>query len=161
MAKRQRRKSPDIIVGSLRDVARFFDVHFDTVRTRWRDRGMPGEPGRWDLTAIMRWRNDGNAASTAELRQKKLRAEVAKLEEIVRGKRRANDDAEEALVGRDDCERVWEWWKRTFRKRLAQLPDDLSPAFPEKTRDENIAQCRHMVARLDREVAEMPALEDV
>ncbi len=42
-------------VAGLGAVAQFFDVGLDTVN-RWRQVGMPGARGEWDLGAIARWR---------------------------------------------------------------------------------------------------------
>lgn len=42
------------IVETLREVAEFFDVDRGTVYA-WRDSGMPGKPGKWDVAKITRW----------------------------------------------------------------------------------------------------------
>lgn len=66
------------IVETLRDVATFFGVQEQTIRT-WRLRSdpMPGEPGAWNLSEIARWR------ITAEQSKRRPRNENEALADVI------------------------------------------------------------------------------
>ena len=94
------------IVSSQKLVAEFFHVSTETVKD-WRKKGMPGTPGRYDLSAIVRWkaknigvsgRNDSGdetrteadrrtAVANAELKEMKvqiMRREYASVKDMIR-----------------------------------------------------------------------------
>lgn len=49
--KKRRKK---IVLSTLAEVAEVFGVSSSAMRY-WRENGMPGEPGKWDLGLIVRW----------------------------------------------------------------------------------------------------------
>lgn len=77
----------DTVVGSLREVALAYDESTNTVKSSWRQCGLPGEPGRYRLAEIFLWlkrRDAKNAglpdpydpvAEAAELLAEKLAAQ--------------------------------------------------------------------------------------
>lgn len=111
------------VVQNQTDVARFFRVNPGTVR-EWRQAGMPGERGRWDLSEIYHWRMTRRAATPGvsgtdeEVLRRRRELEVAKLEEEHRKLRIANEAEEGKLLDRDDVHRY-------IAQRMAQIRSTL------------------------------------
>ncbi len=57
------REGGETVVKTLPEVAAAFNMAPQSVKGDWRDGGMPGRPGRWDLAEILCWRieRDGRA----------------------------------------------------------------------------------------------------
>jgi hypothetical protein len=58
-----RREDGQSVVKTMPEVAAAFDMAPQSVKGDWRDGGMPGRPGHWDLAEILAWRivRDGRA----------------------------------------------------------------------------------------------------
>jgi hypothetical protein len=57
------------IVSTLAEVAAAFDMAPQSVKGDWRDGGMPGRAGHWDLNAILVWRVQRDARSKGHVLQ--------------------------------------------------------------------------------------------
>lgn len=123
------------ILRTLGEVAAFFGVQPQTVRA-WRMESppMPGEPGKYSLSEITRWRDVRTArtrptdASEAGIAIR--RAELAERLERARGRKMKNDRFEAQLVSREELERdIVKGLKLTERK-LATLPERVAGVVP-------------------------------
>jgi phage terminase Nu1 subunit (DNA packaging protein) len=129
------------IVHNLGVVATFFRVQPGTVRGDWRQAGMPGTRGRWDLQKIMEWKfsRGGDpvaprARANGNGKAPRNKLEEEKLAEDVRYKRLKNDLTEGELVYRRDSDLAWNTAMHRIRARLEMAPDEMEPHFPEEVR---------------------------
>lgn len=128
------RLSTDWTVPTLEAVASFFGVHADTPRA-WRTGAdpMPGEPGRWDLSAIAQWRarRTERTGLSEELKAAEIRLKTAQ----ARAKELENEATSGGLVGRAEVE----LWAATalieLRQGVMSLPEMLATSSPPELRD--------------------------
>lgn len=125
------------IVDSLRDVSTFFNVGFDTIRKEWVSRGMPGEHGNYDLSAIYHWKsqrprdpNNADLIVEDEVKRRTKHAEMLAAEEDARAKKLKNDENEGHLVVRADVRRQVVEWAVRVRTRIMSLPDRVAAIVP-------------------------------
>lgn len=116
------------IVSTQADVAEFFGVHLQAVKD-WRQMGMPGEQGSWNIRDIARWRvRKENQASPAAEKKKQASAdrEVLAFErekfefDLKRGQ----------YVERSEVEREVAAALVKTRERLSSVPEALSLQMP-------------------------------
>ena len=141
----------DWIVPTLVAVTRFFGVHPDTPRA-WQTGAdpMPGEPGRWDLSAIAQWRGRrtergglGDELKAIEIRLKTAQASAKEIEFRER---------QGELVALPEVER----WTATVRiealEQLMSLPETLAtsllPELREFVRSESDRHVRNVLTAL-------------
>lgn len=101
-------------------MAAFFGVGLDTVK-QWRETGMPGAKGRWDLGEIARWRLGRGAPDAVykEARAREQQLRVAKLE----GK----------VIPRKEHEAILDAICRAMSAALAAAPTELARRVANKT----------------------------
>lgn len=147
------------VVSTLPEVADFFSVAVSTVRGDWRPSGMPGEPGAWDLSEIMRWRDKRrtrNGVATADdgdLAGRKRLAETLLVEEQHRKVLLGNEELTGELLPRRAVELSAAEMVLRIKGRLEFLPDEFEMTFPSETRHQNRADLSHKVTLLLRELA--------
>lgn len=123
------------MVQNQTDVARFFRVNPGTVR-EWRQAGMPGERGRWDLSEIYHWRmgrkaaTPGGGGTDEELLRRRRELEVAKLEEEHRKLQIANEAEEGKLLDRDEVHRYIAQRMVQIRTTLLSLGSRVANVVP-------------------------------
>lgn len=120
---------------------------------------MPGTPRRYDVRAIARWRQTGNAAkeqaqADGPLAVQKLKAEIDKLRAEVKGRNLKNDAAEGNLILRVEAEQTLSELCAMIRGRLESFPDEFEPRFPAATRGENRADLDEAIHQLLKEMSE-------
>lgn len=128
---------PPWIVATQQQVAGFFGNSLETIKD-WREKGMPGEPGgpnapgRYDLSAILRWRdatigpsgrNETGDASRSEADRRRAWAEAQRSELEL-----AVERGQVAPVA--DMLREWSHAATHARALLEQVPDRLLAALP-------------------------------
>jgi hypothetical protein len=141
------------IVTSQVKVAKHFQVSLTTIH-HWKVRGMPGEPGRYDIEEITEWRRstfrrgtgelvdcdprsrvNGDAHNQTDVRAAILAADLKKKEAqagIESYKLRRMTDR--TLVELPDVERFLSELFTGFRRRLMRLPEKLSGMVAAKNR---------------------------
>ena len=142
------------IVGSLADVARFFRVHPDTVRT-WRRQGLPGDKGAWNLSAIVAWR-EGRRRATPEMipgaAEGRFEADARKatadadLYEMKRDQRRGD------LIDVDTVTRVYARHATHARALWEQAPDRLLGLLPATATGDDKRRFRAEATRIIEDV---------
>lgn len=151
--EREAKRPPKWSVDTLGEVAEFFGVSPQTVRT-WRMHSppMPGAPGHWLLPEIVRWKCDrtsSNDLATAK-REQDLKLGQIELEQ------RQLDLAKEKgqVLDRADVE----LWAATAlieaREMVMSLPEMLATSSPPEQRDfirsETDRHCRDVLVALSR-----------
>lgn len=145
------------VVGTLAEVAQAFGVSYDVVAKRWRQDGMPGNPGdkgmpgHYDLAAIAEWkasraRDPDPGAIDVALRRKAAEARIfetrAEKAELELAQKRG------ALLDRDDAERHVAALITNLKNQLLKLPERLAPSFPESLRMPLMEEARRRVEEL-------------
>lgn len=155
------KKSDPFTVSTLREVAAFFHVPFDSVKTGWRGAGMPGRAGAWKLSDIAAWREKNRRQSTApdvdsksgSLAHRKAIAEATIAEENARAKKFKNDSHEGLVVNLAEAKLEVRKMFTRVKNRLEALPDELEMGFPSETRSQNKARAANTVNLLLQEMA--------
>lgn len=149
------------IVATQREVAEFFGVSFDTVKT-WHRNGAPkAGPKQYDLQQITRWlldRRSTPAAGDEGSRAQQLT--VRKLEAEVLAKERANLQAAGVLVDRRAIESQIGTLLIEARKTFARLPTRIQPAIPRELEGTLLPELKRILHAALHELADrMQAFE--
>jgi len=153
------KKTARFVVGTLPEVAQFFNVPHDTVKTGWRPAGMPGKPGAYDLRAIVLWRESRRRDPAAaehkpnSLAHRKLLADTHNAEEMARAKKLKNDLAENRLVDLAAAKLEVNKMFLRVKARLEAVPDEMEMGFPAETRSQNRARLANSIYLLLKEMA--------
>ena len=147
------------LVPTLGEVAGFFDVHLQTVK-QWRTEAspMPGEPGRWNLQDISRWRFEKlstrqPASGGDQPPRGKERLECRKLR-IENARRQLKLDQEEArLVSREAWNAAAEQLFHRIRVRLQAIPDELCTTLPPEMLTDTVCDWKSKIDLILREMA--------
>ncbi|MFO8014360.1 MAG: hypothetical protein R6X20_13770 [Phycisphaerae bacterium] len=141
-AKRElKTKGERWIVRTLGDVARFFRLTYDTIKT-WRRQGMPGTAGKFDLAEVVAWR-DGRQKDPAQ-----PTSPHAALARVKAEREQFELQREQAAwVEVDPICRLIERTVNECRTVLDQLPDQLVAQLPQDLPAEALADCRARCAR--------------
>jgi hypothetical protein len=123
------------IVRTTGEVAAVLGVQPQTVRA-WRMESppMPGEPGKYSLSEITRWR-DARTARTrptdaSEIGIEIRRAQLVEMLECARGRKMKNDRLEAQLISREELERDVEKAFNLLERKLATLPERVAGVVP-------------------------------
>lgn len=125
------------IVGTYAELAEFFGVSRDTIRSEWTV-WMPGKPGRWDIREIVKARHDRvqqrvGPNDTLEYREVSKRERVAEMltaEHMERITRLKADQAEGKLLPAEDVQRQIVEWCVRIRTPLSALADRVANIVP-------------------------------
>lgn len=147
---------PRWIVETQKDVAEFFGVSFDTVKTWFRNGAPKGATAKaYDLAAIARWllerRSVANAADSGSRAQQLT---VRKLEAEVLAKERANLEAAGVLVDRRAIESQIAQLLIEARKSFERLPPRLQPTIPRELEATLLPELRRLVHSTLHELAD-------
>lgn len=149
------------IVARQADVVRFFRVSRSTV-DEWQKAGMPGRPGRWDLSEIVAWKAarardpettaaaDGSAAEWLARRRK---AEALLAEHKAEAMRIDNAERAGGLVPRGDVLQEASMAFANVKERLLACPQEMEMRFPAETRIDNTRDFEEFIYRVLKELA--------
>jgi hypothetical protein len=161
---------PGSIVKTLREVAEHFGVSYDTVRKEWRQRGMPGRPGHYDLAEIAAWKrlrlreredlasdeleeDEGQQTDVKMLRRK--RAAEARIKEAEARKKEFDELVRKGLmIDRESVQHLFSSVILTAKDRFEKLPERLMPLFPKQQRVELVEEVRKQVSLILTEMAD-------
>lgn len=141
-------------VGTMPEVAELFDVSPQTVQQGWRQGGMPGENGKWNIAEIAIWhirrrlrhaesRRPGDPASGDAMSQLAYREQIAivRLREIKLAKEAGTS------IDRHQAQAETSTALSILRENLLSVPRSLLPYFPagqaEELADEVKRQISH------------------
>lgn len=144
------------IAETQKDVAEFFGVSFDTVKT-WMRNGAPrpATAKQYDLAAIARWVVNRRSVSTAvDTGTRTQQLTVRKLEAEVLAKERANLQAAGVLVDRRAIESQIGQLLIEARKMFERLPTRIQPAIPRELEATLITELRRLVHSTLHELAD-------
>lgn len=154
------------IVKTTKQVAEHFGVQHRTVCEDWKNTGMPGRMGHYDLAEITEWkkrrpgdcRSAGNQKNApvyeadvtlrkrlAETRCKEAEAQKREMDNLIRQK---------AVIPREDVILLFTEMILMARKRLMQLPERLMMMFPAGQRIELTDEVRRQVELILTEMAD-------
>lgn len=145
---------------TLVEVAEFFGLDEHTVRT-WRLKSppMPGEPGKWPIRQIVKWRCDWIQQTDLAAAKRQQDFELGQI--LVESKRIELDREKGLILDRQDVE----LWAATamieLREGVMQLPEMLAASAPEElkgfVREETDRHCRDLLTATARrlEVSEI------
>lgn len=142
------------------EVAEFFGVSPTAVQRDWRRQGMPGENGRYPLNEIAKWKiqreRDQNRPKISDeqksLRERLDEAEVLKAEFDARLKELKVAEAEGRLIDKETAIAEIEEMFHRVRARLEQIPQELGTTIPPEIRADLIADMRHKLQLVLREM---------
>ena len=145
---------------TLSEVAEFFGLDEHTIRTwRLKTPPMPGEPGKWPIKQIVRWRCDWIQQTDLAAAKRQQDFELGQIQ--VESKRLDLDREKGLILDRADVE----LWAATalveLREGIMQLPEMLAAAVPQEqkdfTREEADRHCRDLLTATHRrlELAEI------
>ena len=155
-----KRKRASLIVETLADVADVFALSTSAIAS-WRKDGMPGSPGRFDISKIVQWERAKRSSTGGVAEELKL-ADIRLKTAQARAKELENSISEGDLVERSEVE----LWASTAlietREIVMSLPEKLATSAPPELRDmvrtESDLTCRAALASLRRRL-EMEQLE--
>lgn len=124
------------IVATYGELAEFFGVSRDTIRTEWAV-WMPGKNGRWDIREIVKARHErlmarrgGETIEDKEVARRTRLAEMGQAEADERIKTlKADREAGRLLPAEDVQRQIVEWCVR-IRTPLSALPDRMASIVP-------------------------------
>ena len=130
-----------MIVKSLREVAERCCVSVDTVN-EWRKRGMPGNPGSWDLTEIANWRSEKIVAKKATINTKQEGLAEERIKSDLRLKK-VRAEREEAklrkelgdLIDRHDVDQFFSEFFTELRRQSQRIPQEMCLGYPADIKD--------------------------
>lgn len=152
-----RGKQPDEpwVVGTLGEVAYFFDVAHQTVKG-WRRDGMPGKPKAWNLREIYKWKQgrdeDLHVDTEENQRRRAADADLKELQaerERIRVKRLLEQTVDKATV--EECLAKTITLTRT---RFERLPHLMASRFPKDCRADLVEQLEQEVRRICEQMHE-------
>lgn len=138
---------------TLSEVAEFFGLDEQTVRTwRLKTPAMPGEPGRWPIKQIVRWRCNWIQQTDLAAAKRQQDFELGQIQ--VESKRLELDREKGSVIDRQDVE----LWAATalieLRTGVMQLPEMLAASAPQELKDfvreETDRHCRDMLIATQR-----------
>jgi hypothetical protein len=149
------------IVDNLSQVATFFGVAPGTVRGDWRQSGMPGQRGAWDLKKIMAWKNArlgdpvasraaANPSSTA------ARKQMAEVVLVVRKCERLQielDRMRGELINRDTAQQELASILSIIKSRLQGIPEDVVLELNSRIRPKVRRSVAHTIDLVLRQLA--------
>jgi len=118
------------VVGAAGDVANHFGVSERTVQY-WRNKGMPGEPGYFNLDAIALWRTEQGHASGQQTPSTRIREELLEIEKETKAARLQQLRGE--LVELDPVRRAGIRHIFEAKAILERIPDEVLALLPAKT----------------------------
>lgn len=125
------------IVSTYAELAEFFGVSRDTIRSEWAV-WMPGKPGRWDIREIVKARHErtmarGGRGETLEDKEVSRRTRLAEMGQAEADERikqlRADREAGRLLPTEDVQRQIADWCVR-IRTPLSALPDRMASIVP-------------------------------
>ena len=145
---------------TLSEVAEFFGLDEHTCRTwRMKTPPMPGEPGKWPIKQIVRWRCDWIQQTDLAAAKRQQDFELGQI--LVETKRLELEREKGLILERTDVE-LWAATALTeLREGIMQLPEMLAAAVPQEiknfTREEADRHCRDLLLATHRrlELAEL------
>lgn len=145
------------IVGSLREVAEFFGVAYQTAKI-WSAEGMPRSASGFDLSELARWDKERAIARLKRDRNPQQSESVGDLDEQLKGEqirklKLANDLKEGRLVERDVVIQQASELCLRIKTRLESMPDEMEMTFPLETRVENKQDFGHRIWQVLKELA--------
>jgi phage terminase Nu1 subunit (DNA packaging protein) len=145
------------LVGAVGDVAGFFGVSPETV-TKWRQKGMPGKPGKFPLDKIAQWVREtiyprqgagqNGELSKAAAEQRKLMAEARTKElklALLRGR----------LVERSAVMAENEQMFAKIKARLEAIPEEVGTSLPPALQQDIVSDWRYKLDLVLRELSEI------
>lgn len=145
------------VVKTVREVAAAFGMNYTTVAKEWKQNGMPGEKGRYDLALIAAWRDTRKKAPTSSSNgrgmddgnqqdyKRRLAADVRIREAEAARRERDNKVAEGNIVYRDNVNREVSELIIAARSAFKRIPRKMLPRFPRE-------RAVDLAAELDREI---------
>jgi phage terminase Nu1 subunit (DNA packaging protein) len=132
------------IVSNMGLVADFFGVQPSTVRGDWRQAGMPGRKGQWNLKAILEWRDSRpssqvapRAASNGHPQSPSSRKQLAESLFAERKAERLQIEMQRLrgeVINRDDARRELAEILVIVKSRLESIPQDCMLETPKRQR---------------------------
>ena len=126
-------KTPWHIRRTIKELLDVFPVGYAGLR-RWRDEGMPGGEGKWDLSKIIAWREqrieERGRSGKATTNESKAELEKRLIAEKIRKEKMANDLAAGECVRSDGMRRVIVAWAVKLRSRIMAIPADVVLLVP-------------------------------
>lgn len=119
--------------------------------------GMPWKPGESAAAAIAWVGENVNRRGSGSLSEKRLRAEIRKINEHVRMQQLRRLLFKKELVRRFDIEQDLLIFIGHFRGRLEELPDRLESGFPSECRADSKYQCQNIIDGILRELSQWDA----
>lgn len=149
---------------TLVEVAEFFGLDEHTVRT-WRLKSppMPGEPGKWPIKQIVKWRCDWIQQTDLAAAKRQQDFELGQI--LVESKRIELDREKGLILDRQDVE----LWAATalveLREGMMQLPEMLAASAPEElkgfVREETDRHCRDLLTATARRLEVREIQKDI
>jgi phage terminase Nu1 subunit (DNA packaging protein) len=143
------------VVGAVRDVAGFFGVSVETI-AKWRQKGMPGKPGKFPLDKIAQWVREtiyprqgagqNGELSKAAAEHRKLMAEARTKElklALLRGR----------LVERSAVMAENEQMFAKIKARLEAIPEEVGTSLPPALQQDIVADWQYKLNLILREIA--------
>lgn len=152
-------KAAKWIVATQAEVADFFGVTFDTVKT-WARNSMPRGAKRYDLAEITRWlleRRGRQTMATPEASDRRALLELRKLQADVDKVERANAEAHGLLIDRRAVEAQVGQLLIELRKSFERIPTRIQPAVPRDLESTLLPELRRLVNHTLHEVAQRMA----
>ncbi len=143
------------IVATQRELAIALNVSERMVRNYIRD-GMPGFQGRYSIAECREWvANNINSpnAEVGDLKEKRLRAEIRKLNADAESKECKNAIMRGDILYRDDVDRQIAEVLTRIKTRLESVPDEMETTFPASTRAQNKADLDEKIRQIQMEIA--------
>lgn len=153
-------KSSRWIVSSRSQVAEFFGVTPTLVNRDWAHQGMPGSRGNYPLDEIAQWRDGrlretlrpGPSQEDKDLQERLEIAQVEKAEFDAKLQELKLRSARGELVNRDAAKAEVEEMFHRVRARLEQIPQEVAGTVPPELRADVIADWRHKVSLVLKEM---------
>lgn len=147
--------SEDFLVKTLDKVARFFDLASDSIKA-WRRSGMPGKPGRWNLSEITLWkiRRMKSGGDDGGIRQEKTKVEIAKLQAQIQRLKHASEVDAGKLIDRTRVEAELALLLVNYRDFIMRTPDRLRPRLPIEFENQIVADIKHELRTALQEVVD-------
>ena len=147
-----------LIVSSLAEVGRHFGVSERTA-AGWRAKGMPGEPGAYDIDRIEQWRDQGESTTTNRFQAELMRIRAQReLLELEREQEKLIPVDEPIAFMAKTVTLATIYLEQMVERFPAHLPESMTPEVWQKVRSDAVQLMRDKTNRARQCIAD--ALEE-